>query len=251
MGRTEASQSPPDCRNGDHQLTIDDFRHSLDLAMNLGKPPAEHNKGVAHYLFRFPFNCKRVLWDDGQTSSHNTAFHSFLESDSFMEAYNSLVKTLDMDGDGKITPKDFGIMYDSKLSPALSRNRDTLEKWLPFAGQCAFGLAVGLVFGALTRNMQKNKLAIASTGLVLYSGVQYLAQQKYVKKRNLEKIFRVKVNALAHVKGDGEVNRDELNALVENRLRFISTKLGPGGFTPGVVGYASLALGFVRGMRFI
>ncbi|KPA85439.1 hypothetical protein ABB37_01741 [Leptomonas pyrrhocoris] len=251
MGRTESSESSPGFRNDDRLLNTDDLKHALDLAVNLGKPWTERSEDGTYRLFQLPFYCKKVLWDDGLASSKNPTFQKFLESDSFQEATNSLVKALDMDGDGKITPKDFQIMYDSKLTPALSGNRATLDKCLPFVGQCTFGFVVGLGFGALTRNMYKGKFWIAGTGLAIYSGVQYLAQQNFVNQKVLEEAFRAKVKELADVNGDGEINRDDLNSLVQNRVRFIATKLGPGGLAPGVAGYASLALGFARGVRCI
>jgi Ca2+-binding EF-hand superfamily protein len=251
MGRTESSEPAPGFRNDDRLLDTDDLKHALDLAVNLGKPSTERGEDGTYRLFELPFYCKKVLWDDALASSHNAAFQRFLESDSFKDASNALIKALDMDGDGKLTPKDFQIMYDSKLTPALSRHRDTLDKWLPFVGQCTFGFVVGLGFGALARNMYKGKWWIAGTGLAAYSGLQYLAQQNFVNQKVLEESFKAKVKELADVNGDGEINREDLNALVENRMRFISTKLGPGGLAPGVAGYASLALGFARGIRFI
>lgn len=251
MGRTDSAPSSPGFQNEDNLLNTDDLKHALDLAMNLGKPSTDRSEDGTYRLFQIPFYCKKVLWDDWLASSQNAAFQNFLESDSFKEASNSLVKALDMDGDGKITPKDFQIMYDSKLTPALTRNRHTLDLWLPFVGQCTFGFVVGLGFGALARNMYKGKYWIAGTGFVVYSGVQYLAQQNFVNQKVLEEAFKAKVKELADVNGDGEVSREDVNALVENRMRFIATKLGPGGFAPGVAGYASLALGFARGIRFI
>lgn len=251
MGRAESTGTSPGFRTDDQLLDTDDLKHALDLAMNLGKSPTDRTENGTYRLFELPFYCKKVLWDDGLASSQNAAFKSFLESDSFREASNSLVKALDMDGDGRITAKDFQIMYDAKLTPALARNRGTLDQWLPFVGQCTFGFVVGLGFGALARNMYKGKYWIAGTGLAVYSGMQYLAQQNFVNQKVLEESFKAKVKELADVNGDGEINREDINALIENRMRFVATKLGPGGFAPGVAGYASLALGFARGIRFI
>ncbi|KAG5474661.1 hypothetical protein LSCM4_03835 [Leishmania orientalis] len=237
------------CRDEDNLLNTDDLKHVLDIVVNLGHPPSSKGANGICRLFEVPFHCKRVLWDEWLADWQSGAFREFTESESFRQVRGLLVRALDMDGDGKITPKDLQLMYDTRLTPALTRNQDTLNKWLPFAGQCAFGFVVGLGVGTVARSAYQRKWWIAGIGFAVYTGVQYLAQQNYVNRKLLEEAFRGKVRQLADVNGDGEINREDINALVENRMRFISTKLGPGGLAPGVAGYASLALGFARGIR--
>lgn len=243
--------APESALSSGELLNTRDLKYALDVAMNLGHPPAERTDDGTFKLFDVPFHCKKVLWDDWLANSNNPEFHSFMESDAFKHTASLIVKSLDMDGDGRLTPKDFQIMYDQGLTGYLKANESTIDHWLPFAGQLAFGLTIGWGFGCLARNSYKGKFWIAGIGLCAYSGVQYLAQQNFVNKELLEAAFKAKVKALADVNGDGVINREDVNELVANRIQYVATKLGPGGLAPGLTGYASLAVGFLRGARFI
>ncbi|AIN99731.1 hypothetical protein LPMP_280980 [Leishmania panamensis] len=238
-------------RAEDNVFNTDDFKHALDIIVNLGNPPSAKSADGVYWLFELAFHCKKVLWDDWIASSQSDAFREFTESDRFRQAQGLLVKVLDMDGDGKITPKDFQIMYDTQLTPALDRRQGILNKWLPFTGQCVFGFVVGLDIGTRALNAYKGKYWIAGTGILAYTCVQSLAQQNSLNRNALENVFREKVRQLMDVNGDGEINLKDINALVENRMRFMATRLGLGGFSPGAAGYASLALGFLLGVRVI
>ncbi|EPY40985.1 hypothetical protein AGDE_02940 [Angomonas deanei] len=174
-----------------------------------------------------------------------------MESESFKSAKQTIIRAFDMDGDGKLTPKDFQIMYDNNLKNAIDENQEVMDKYLPFVGQIGFGLAVGIGCGALCRNFYKGKYWIAGIGFCTYSAIQYAAQMNFVNQSVLETAFRSKIKDLADVNGDGQINREDLNMLVENRMKYIATKLGPGGIAPGAAGYASLFLGFARGVRII
>lgn len=249
--RGDDGQAAAGFRDADKLLNTEDLKHALDITVNLGRAPSDKGTEGVYRLFEVPFHCKQVLWDDWLANTRNETFQELLRSDGFREAHRLLVRSLDMNGDGKITPMDFQLMYDTKLTPTLTRNQATLDLWLPFIGQCAFGLCVGLGVGALARRVYRGKYWIAGGGFLGYSALQYLAQQNFVNQKVLEDAFREKVHQLADVDGNGEVTREDVNALVENRMRFISTKLGPDGLAPGAAGYASLALGFARGVRFI
>lgn len=239
----------PDAATG--LLDTRDLKYALSVAMNLGKPPAQTSEEDHFKIFDLPFYCKRVLWDDWLANSENPEFKKFRDSDSFKHTSNLIVKSLDMDGDGKLTPKDFQIMYDNGLERYVTTNQVALDKWLPFAGQLVFGFTIGLGLGALTRNSYKGKFWIAGIGFCGYTAIQYLVQQNFVNKELLEAAFKEKVRELADVNGDSEINREDVNELVANRIKFVATKLGPGGMAPGAAGYASLGLGFLRGVRFI
>lgn len=232
-------------------LNTRDLKYALDVAMNLGKPPAERGEDGTFAIFDVPFHCKKVFWDDWLANSGNETFKQFKKSDAFQQTTALIVKSLDMDNDGKLTPKDFQIMYDSGLSGYLKANEKTLDHWLPFAGQIVFGLTVGWGFGRLARTFYKGKFWIAGLGLCGYTSLQYLAQQNFVNKELLEAAFKEKVKSLADINGDGEISREDVNELVANRMQYVATKLGPGGLAPGMTGYASLAVGFLRGVRFI
>ncbi|ESL06496.1 hypothetical protein TRSC58_05829 [Trypanosoma rangeli SC58] len=174
-----------------------------------------------------------------------------MQSDFGKRASAQFLSFLDADGDGRVTPRDFQVMYDRDLNNFLRRHQRTLDDVLPLIGQCAFGFTMGFVAGRVAHRMYKNKVLILTTSFVLYSGLQYLAQMNFVTQNLLETAFREKLRQLADTNGDGEINREDLNFLVENRMRYVATKLGPGGIAPGVVGYATLGIGLLRGMRLI
>lgn len=234
-------------------LNTEDLRNALDIVLNLGEAPAPSQKGEGgvYKVFELPFYCKKVFWDEWLSKEQNEHVQAFMNSEAYKRASASIVKALDMNGDGRLTPRDFQIMYDTSLNKTIQDHEDVINYWLPFVGQCVFGLAVGYGIGALTRSFYRQRFVIAGFGLAGYSLIEYASQENYVNRRILEEAFKAKVKQLADINGDGEINREDINALVRNRMQYIATKLGPGGLAPGLTGYASVLLGFARGARFI
>ncbi|EPY31638.1 hypothetical protein STCU_03355 [Strigomonas culicis] len=250
FGKKPAQEATPP--PADTLLNADDLISALDTIVNLGRPDAKGKNGTGvSPLFEVPFYCKKVFWDDWIGQNQSKEFQSFMESESFKTARNVIIRSFDMDGDGKVTPRDFQFMYDHRLKTAIQQNRRSIDLYLPFVGQCAFGVGVGLGVGALARNFYKRKYAIALLGFSGYSAVQYMAQQNFVNQSALEEAFYEKVKQMADVNRDGKIDRADLDALVENRIQYLATKLGPGGIAPGMAGYASLLLGFAKGVRIL
>ncbi|EKF38501.1 hypothetical protein MOQ_001293 [Trypanosoma cruzi marinkellei] len=244
-GRTSEmqSQTPPSSLEQNQRLNTKDLEEALDTVFSLGKPRSENGSFI---LFEFLVEAGKAmlspLWS-------NREFQEFLQSDFGKIASAQLVKCLDADGDGRVTARDFQIMYDRDLKTLLRHHQGTLDGVLPFIGQCAFGFTMGLATGRMAHRLYQNKAVILSSSVAFYSGLQYLAQFNFVNRNLLEAAFREKVKQLADVNGDGELNREDLNFLIENRMCYVATKLGPGGIVPGFMGYATLAIGILFGIR--
>lgn len=237
----------------ENPLKTDDVIRALNMVANLGEAPDHRSPNGVYRLFELPFELANYLSNshtaNGFFGSSNRTFAAFRSSPAYAEAHRELVKTLDMDGDGRITPRDLQIMYDKHLIAAMRRDQSAIDLWLPFAGQCVLGYGVGLSISVVARRIYSAKGRILLTGLALYSSFQYLAQQNFLNQQILEEAFRKKVRELADVNGDGAINFDDASAIVDNRMRYISTKLGWGGVAPGIAGYVCLAAGLKRGIR--
>ncbi|ORC89712.1 uncharacterized protein TM35_000112460 [Trypanosoma theileri] len=239
--QSQSSQSPESFQ--DQRLNTKDLENALDLALTLGKPRNEDN---TFKVFEYLFDARDALFN---LLNSNQEFQKFASSELGNRVYAQVLKALDADGDGRLTPRDFQILYDRDLKNMLRRNESTLNAVLPLAGQCAFGFTVGYFAGRLAYRLYRSKFIIISTSVVAYSALQYLAQKNFVNQKVLEKAFQEKLKELADVNGDGVLDKNDIEFLVQNRLRYVTTKLGPGGIAPGAVGYATLGLGLLRGMR--
>jgi len=175
---------------------------------------------------------------------------TILDSDIYKNAAKKTTKILDADGDGKITPKDFEIMFQNSAN-FLLKHQDSVDSYLPFAGQCTFGLGVGFGIGRLARTVAKSKLLIVACGGAGYMAAQYYAQQDFLTQQALQTSFENRLLSLGDRNKDGKLDRKDLEELLDQKMKIINTKLGPGGFAPGVVGTTTFALGLLRGMRFI
>lgn len=233
------------------QLSTKDVKSGLDLALNLGQSPEKRSENGAYALFELPFYCKKVLWDDWLSTFQNQHVQTFMNSDTYKTASAQLIKSLDADGDGELTAKDLQKLYDTKLTPTLDKHEGTLDRYLPFLGQLAFGLGVGYASGFLARRFLRHRFLIATVSFIGYSTLQYGVQQNYLNRQQLEKDFQSTLVRLADTNGDGKLDRKDVEAIVDNRMRYLSAKLGAGGLAPGATGYTSLLLGFAKGMRFL
>ncbi|RNE97411.1 hypothetical protein TraAM80_09334 [Trypanosoma rangeli] len=245
MVRTSSQSHPQTTSNSlqEERLNTKDLEKALDTVFSLGKPRSESGSFA---LFEYIVDAGKTILNPLQSRQD---FQNFMQSDFGKRASAQFLSYLDADGDGRVTPRDFQVMYDRDLNNFLRRHQRTLDSALPLIGQCAFGFTVGFVAGRVAHRMYKNKVLILTSSFVLYSGLQFLAQMNFVNQNLLEAAFREKLRQLADTNGDGEINREDLNFLVENRMRYVATKLGPGGIAPGVVGYATLGIGLLRGMR--
>ena len=188
----------------------------------------------------------------GMLEKRETSSKKVLRSGISQWSYMSqkTTKLLDADGDGEITPKDFELIFKNSAD-LLLRHQDIADLFLPFAGQCAFGLGVGFGIGRLARKLAKSKLLIVAFGGAGYMAAQYYAQQDYLTQKALPTSFENRLTAIGDRNKDGKFDRKDLEELVDQKMKIINTKLGPGGFAPGVVGTATFALGLLRGLRFL
>ncbi|KAH9586152.1 EF-hand domain [Trypanosoma melophagium] len=235
------AQSPGSIQ--DQRLNTKDLENALDLAFSFGKPRNEDN---TFKVFEYLFDARDALFN---LFNSNQQFQKFMASDIGIRINAQILKALDADGDGRLTPRDFQIMYDRDLKNLLRRNESVLNEVLPLAGQCVFGFTVGYFAGQLAHRLYRSKFIILSTGVAAYSALQYMAQKNFVNQKVLEKAFQEKLKELADVNGDGVLDKKDIDFLLQNRLQYVTTKLGPGGIAPGAVGYATLGLGILRGMR--
>lgn len=224
-------------------LNSKDLENALDYIATFGRP---HKQDETLPLFNYIFDLKDKLI--GRMSSHEDV-RMFVESDAGRRMSEGLVKALDADGDGHVTPRDLQTIYESKLKGAIRNNSDTLDTVIPWAGQWLVGIGSGYLTGRVIRRVYARKYFITLAGATVYTGLQFLAQRNFIEKQLLEAAFKRKVKELADANGDGVVNADDLSCLVENRMRHVSTKLGFGGVAPGVLGYLALAVGMRRGLR--
>lgn len=150
--------------------------------------------------------------------------------------------------DTAVTAKDLVALFDKNMA-LLDANAGTLDQFLPFAGQCAFGMFVGYGCGYVARSLFRYKVPIALLGFGGYSGLQYLAQQDYVNREVMMAEFQKRVATAFDVNGDGRVTREDLETLIDHRMAIVNKKLGPGGFAPGLAGYATFSAGFMLALR--
>ena len=81
----------------------------------------------------------------------NTELFQTWKASSAGQATNkSILNMFDLDNDGKITAKDFELMFNRQMS-FLDENSTAIDKSLPFVGQCCFGVAAGWAVGYAAR----------------------------------------------------------------------------------------------------
>eukprot|EP00755_Sulcionema_specki_P000411 Sspe_Gene.299::Locus_101_Transcript_1_1_Confidence_1.000_Length_1340::g.299::m.299 len=98
-------------------------------------------------------------------------------SEAYKMAEKQTTAMLDQDGDGRITPKDFQILFENNMR-FLDKNAKTLDLYLPFAGQCAFGVTAGFATGRLARSFIKHKFKLLALGGIAFSGGQAFIKQQ-------------------------------------------------------------------------
>ena len=157
----------------------------------------------------------------------------------------------DLDNDGKITAKDFELMFNRQMS-FLDENSTAIDKSLPFVGQCCFGVAAGWAVGYAARSLYAYKMPIALSGACCYTGFQYLAQQGYIHKEQCEESLQRTIKTMMDMEHkEGAIDKKDLELLMDKKMEIVTAKLGPGGFAAGMVGYLTFALGVSRGLRII
>lgn len=157
---------------------------------------------------------------------------------------------LDYNKDGKVTAEDWLALYQAQLR-AIDNNRQSLNYYLPFAGQCAFGMACGWAIGRFANRMYRNKVTLVILGGAGYLAFQYAAESQVINKAIIQQQIEERVRGALDVNKDGKIDRGDVEELIGNKLTVVKDKLGPQVFAPGMVGIATFAIGLLRGIRFI
>ena len=180
----------------------------------------------------------------------NSQLDAAMSSDLGKQFMGKAKHMLDADGDGEITTKDFELMFNNQMK-FIDANQTQIDRYLPFIGQCTFGIFCGWSVGYVSRSLMTYKMPLGIVGFAGYSGFQYLAQQNYINQEVMKVAFEQKIMQLIDVNKDGMLDKDDVEALIEQKMAIVNTKLGPGGFAPGLAGYCTFSLGMMRGMRII
>ncbi|CUF12512.1 transmembrane protein, putative [Bodo saltans] len=180
----------------------------------------------------------------------NEYYEQFRTSKPITSVTRSVRKYFDYDADGKVSAADYHKSYVGAMTYMTSK-QTTLDYWLPFLGQCAFGMAFGWVLGRVAYRMYQAKLLILIVGGGGYLGLQYLAEQRVIDYDLIRAATERQVRQTMDVNKDGSLNVEDVEALVAERMKVVVDKLGPQVFAPGLVGVATFGLGMLRGFRFI
>ena len=222
-------------------LNANDLKKGMTFVATRGRS----TDAVSAADFAFLFDLKAHAFG---LLEQNDTFKGMLDSDAASLSEAELLKRFDMDGDGKITPKDFEILFQKNMS-YIDSHEEFLNHNLPFMGQCAFGVVTGFGIGSLARSMSAYKVPIVLAGAVAYQAAQYLAQQNYINQQVMQAALERSLKEMGDFNGDGVVNRKDVEDYMDAKMKIVTTKLGPGGFAPGLAGYMTFALGLFRGLR--
>jgi hypothetical protein len=176
-------------------------------------------------------------------------YEQFRSSKPVASVTKSLRKYFDYDADGKVSAADYRKSYEGAMT-CMTSKQATLDYWLPFLGQCAFGMAFGWVVGRVAYRVYQAKILILIIGGGGYLGMQYLAEQRVIDYDLIRLATERQVRQTLDVNKDGELSVEDVEALVAARMKIVVDKLGPQVFAPGLLGVATFGLGMLRGFRF-
>lgn len=244
---TAASAPPPtatatDAATSSGRLNVDDLKHAYDFALTrgAGRPPVPSDfdwiKASREYLVSFV--------------EGNSAFESVRTSSPVTWTLGQYRRYLDVDKDGVVGSADYQALYERQIA-MVYRNRQQLDKFLPFAGQCAFGAFAGWFVGRIAHRTFKAKYLLAGTALVGYATFQYLEEQQYINRALIQQQLQSKVQSAMDVNKDGKFDRKDVEELIGSKLTTAREKLGPELFAPGMVGACTFGLGLLRGIRIL
>ena len=219
-------------------LNTDDLKKGLNYAVSRGADRVT----AADFEVLFNAKAKAMGLIEGTRAA------DVFQSDVAKAAGAKIASALDADGDGSVTPKDFELMFQRQMK-YIDAHRGQLDAYLPLAGQCLFGVATGWGVGGFARRVMSYKVPILILGFGTYSGFQYLAQNNFINQAVLQQQFQEQMTKLLDVNKDGTLDRKDVEALIQKKMEIVNTKLGPGGFAPGAVGYATFGFGLLKGLR--
>ncbi|KAJ9465510.1 hypothetical protein DIPPA_00737 [Diplonema papillatum] len=178
----------------------------------------------------------------------NETLDAILHSEAAKKGSAAVEHALDVNGDGVVDAKDFEIMFGNYVQ-FLDNNQKTFDKYLPFVGQCTFGTGVGYACGYAARSVYSYKTPILVAGALGYTGAQYMIQQDFMNQELMVQAAQMKVKNMLDINKDGVLNRKDIDELMENKMKVVNRKLGPGGFAPGAAGTATFGLGMALALR--
>lgn len=237
----KATEEPPEVVT--RRLNTSDVKGAFDFIVTRGAYP---RRTALDADFEWIVNAKDYLLSfvDG-----NTYFEQARALKPVKAVTRSIRSTFDHDGDGKVSAADYRRSYQSSMDWMVSK-QPTLDYWLPFLGQCAFGMICGWIVGRAARKLYTSKVMILVLGGGTYLGAQYLAEQRVIDYDVLRFGIERQVRQTLDVNSDGELNRKDVEDLVAQRMKVVVDKLGPQVFAPGMLGVATFGVGLLRGVRF-
>jgi hypothetical protein len=227
--------------NQQQLLNTDDLKKGITYVVTRGNSTDKVTAADFDVLFQAKAKAMGLL-------GGSQAAEAMRDNDLAKSAGEKLTAALDQDGDGQITSKDFELMFNRQMA-FIDAHRTQVDKYLPFVGQCAFGVAGGWAIGRVANRIIKYKLPILVLGFGGYSGLQYLAQNNYINQAVMQEQFEQQVKKLLDVNKDGTLDRRDVEALIDKKMEIVTAKLGPGGLAPGLAGYATFGFGLLKGLR--
>lgn len=224
------------------RLSTDDLKHGINLLVTRGVT----RPAVASDFSWITTTRDTILgWVEG-----NSAIDYIRQSTPSQYLTKTARGWFDEDQDGKISNDDFLLSYQRRMV-RLEAHRPTLDYYLPFVGQCMFGLTCGWIVGTVARRTYEAMFWIIAFGGAGYYGYQYLAEQQIINKEVVRNHAMGAVKNALDVNKDGELSKADVDAFVEKKLSIVDQKLGPGGFAPGITGGVTFGLGVIKGLRWI
>jgi len=223
------------------RLNTEDVKYALGYLVTRGDPA----RPAAASDFAWIPNTKDYLTSFVQGNE----YYEYCRTSGPVQCVTGTVRSfLDYNKDGKVTSEDWLALYQAQIR-TLDNNRESLNYYLPFAGQCAFGMACGWAVGRFANRMYRNKVTLALVGACGYLAFQYAAESQVINKAIIQQQLEERVRSTLDVNKDGKIDREDVEGLIGDKLTIVKDKLGPQVFAPGMVGVATFALGLLRGIR--
>lgn len=238
---SESNSSAPAKGDDKQLLSVKDIKKGLTYVVTRGSD--RDAVSASDFEILFEAKAKTMGW-----LNESETFKKLQETDIAKSTAGAVNKLVDTGSITKVTAKDFETMFNKQLE-YLDKNAATIDQMLPVAGQAGFGILVGFLVGTAARSLYQYKFAIAFSGVCVYSGLQYLAQEQFINQQQIQAAVQKKLKDALDANKDGDLTREDLELLIEKKMKIVNTKLGPGGFLPGAAGYTTFALGMLFALR--
>lgn len=238
--KATATEPHPSAVAGRGRLNTEDIKYAMAYVVTRGNA----SRPVAPGDFQFLVSARDtfVSYVDGDT------WRSIRGSSPVQWVSGKVRGALDADKDGRIGAGDYLAAYGRTVA-YLNRKQPVIDPYLPFVGQCCFGIACGMFVGAIGRRLWSNSVFFAVIALGGYSALTYLSEQGVVQRDVLQARLKEGLKGVIDVNGDGVIDRKDAEAMLASKMQIVNDKLGPGGFAPGLVGLGTFTFGLWRGLR--